>query len=346
MNIVIAIIIFGVIIAIHEFGHFIAAKWCKVRVNEFAIGMGPAIYKKQGKETLYALRLLPIGGFCSMEGEDADSKDEQSFSNKKTWQKLVILAAGAFMNIMLGFIILIILTSVSGDITSTTIAGFYKNAKSEKTGLQVGDTIKKINGANIYIDGDISYQFMNDEDGIFNMEVIRGNEKVELKNVQFETIKDEGTDKNSIIIDFLVKPIKRNFFTVMDYSLKKNLYVSKIVLFSLGDILSGKYHLSDLSGPVGIVDSIEEVIVSTKTFSENLIMILNLAVFITVNVGIFNLLPLPALDGGRIIFKVIEVITSKKVKPEVEGMIHFVGLALLIALMIFVTYNDITKKII
>ena len=343
MKILIAILIFGVIIAVHELGHFIAAKSCGVRVNEFAIGMGPALFKKKKGETLYALRLFPIGGYCAMEGEDAESEDDRAFNKKKTWQKIIIIVAGAVMNIVLGFILMVIMVSMGGDITSTTISGFYPNAKTQQTGLEVGDKIVKINGSNIYIDGDISYQFMNDDDATFNMEVIRDGKKVKLDNVQFDTIKSAENTKPKMVIDFVVQPIKKNVISVMDYSVKKTYYVSKIVFVSLGDIIQGKYKLNDLSGPVGIVNAIGEVITPSQSFMENLEMAINMAIFITINVGIFNLLPLPALDGGRMIFRIGEAITKKRIKPEVEGMIHFVGLALLMLLMVVVTFNDISK---
>lgn len=345
MKILIALLIFSVIIAIHELGHFTAAKLFKVRVNEFAIGMGPAIFKRKKGETQYSLRIFPIGGFCTLEGEDAESDDERSFKNIRTWQKIVILAAGAIMNIILGFILIVIITSSGGDIASITIGGFYDNAKSHQTGLEAGDKIMKINGSPIFIDGDISYQFMNDEDAVFNIEVMRNGEKVNLENVQFDTIKSDESSKQRMIIDFKVKPIKRNILTVLDYSVKKTVYVSKIVLVSLTDIIKGKYKLNDLSGPVGIVNAIGEVIVPTKSLAENVKMVIDMAIFITINVGIFNLLPLPALDGGRIIIRIGEGISRKRLKPEIEGIIHFAGLALLMLLMVVVTFNDLTKNI-
>ncbi|MEG0614912.1 MAG: site-2 protease family protein [Oscillospiraceae bacterium] len=342
MKILIAILVFGIIIAIHEFGHFIAAKLCGVKVNEFAIGMGPAIFKKQKGETLYALRLLPIGGFCAMEGEDEESTDERAFPNKKTWQKVVILLAGAFMNIFLGFILVIIMTATNGDITSTTVSGFAKNATTSKSGLMVGDEIKKVNGMNIWVDKDIVYQLLNDKDGIVSMQVLRDGKKVQLDEVKFQ-LEQTNPEKQQIKIDFAVEPIERNFASVMSYSVKYTGYVGRLIWISLVDLISGKYGFNELSGPVGIVGTIGTAISMGETVAESLKYLINLTVFITINVGIFNLLPLPALDGGRIVCRLIEGISKKKIKAQTEGIIHFVGLALLMVLMLAVTFNDIVK---
>lgn len=343
MNIVIALVVFGIIIAVHEFGHFIVAKLCGVRVNEFSIGMGPAIFKKQKSETLYSLRLLPIGGFCAMEGEDSESTDERQFSNKKTWQQILVLVAGAVMNILLGFIILIIMTSTGGDIVSTTVSGFHDSSTSSNSGLMVGDKILKVNGMSTFIDSDIVYKLVTDTDGIVSMQVLRNNTKVELEEVKFKTIAGNEEEKQKIVIDFKVLPIEKSFLSVLDYSVNKTISVSRQIWISLVDLVSGKYGFNDLSGPVGIVGAIGSAMESAPTFSENLRMVMTLVVFITINVGIFNLLPLPALDGGRIVIRIIEAIVGKKIKPEKEGIIHFVGLAILMLLMVAVTFNDIAK---
>lgn len=344
MSIVIAILIFGIIIIVHELGHFLAARLFNVRVNEFAIGMGPAIFKRKKGETTVSLRILPIGGFCAMD-EDEEAIDERSFRSKNAFQKIVILAAGAIMNLLLGFIVVIITVCMSTAITSTTVAEFYNGAMSEQTGLAVGDKIVEVNGSKIFTDGDISYQFATDEDGVFDMVVERNGEKVILDGVTFLLEADEVTGGRSIVIDFMVEPIEKNIFTVTSYSFNKTIYISRIVIMSFFDILNGTYNLNDISGPVGVVSAIGSVIVPTVSFSQNLRTILTLSAFITINIGIFNLIPLPALDGGRIFFRIIEAIIRKQIKPSVEGVIHFVGLALLMILMVFVTYQDIAKLI-
>ncbi len=344
MGIIFALIIFEVIILIHEFGHFIVAKKCGVRVNEFAIGMGPAILKKQKGETLYALRLFPIGGYCAMEGEDTESDDNRAFCKKSVPKRMAIVVAGIVMNLILGFVLLIIYTSLTAPITSTTVSKFESDtATSHTTGLEEGDQILKVNGMRIFTAMDISYQFQNDEDGVFDMTVKRNGEKVELSNVTFDT------ENESLHIDFFVEPIEATPLTVISQSFKQSLTYSRPIYISLADLVTGKYSIRDLSGPVGIVDVIGDVIdsetdeetgIDWRALSEQM---LSLGAFITINIGLFNLLPLPALDGGRLIFLIIEGIRRKPVPPEKEGMVHFVGLAALMVLMVVVTVSDIVK---
>lgn len=343
MKIIFALLIFEVIILIHEFGHFIVAKKCGVKVNEFAIGMGPALFKKQKGETLYAIRLFPIGGYCAMEGEDSDSSDERAFGKKSVPKKMAIVVAGIIMNLILGIILLIIYTSMSASITSTTVSKFEENARSHQTGLEVGDKIISINGMRIFTDMDISYQFQNDEDAVFDMTVIRNGEKVKLEGVTFDS------DEKSMHIDFFVKPVEANVGTVLSQSFRQAVTDARLIYISLGDLITGKYSIKDLSGPVGIVDVIGDVI-DSETDEEKGIdwyalaeQMLSLGAFITINIGLFNLLPLPALDGGRLVFLIIEAIRKKPVPPEKEGMVHFIGLAALMLLMIVVTVSDITK---
>lgn len=343
MKIIFALLIFEVIILIHEFGHFIVAKKCGVKVNEFAIGMGPALFKKQKGETLYAIRLFPIGGYCAMEGEDSDSSDERAFGKKSVPKKMAIVVAGIIMNLILGIILLIIYTSMSAPITSTTVSKFEENARSHQTGLEVGDKIISINGMRIFTDMDISYQFQNDEDAVFDMTVIRNGEKVKLEGVTFDS------DEKSMHIDFFVKPVEANVGTVLSQSFRQAVTDARLIYISLGDLITGKYSIKDLSGPVGIVDVIGDVI-EIETDEEKGIdwyalaeQMLSLGAFITINIGLFNLLPLPALDGGRLVFLIIEAIRKKPVPPEKEGMVHFIGLAALMLLMIVVTVSDITK---
>lgn len=343
MSILFALIIFEVIILIHELGHFIVAKKCGVKVNEFALGMGPAIFKKKKGETLYSIRLFPIGGFCAMEGEDSQSDDDKSFGKKPVSKRMAIVLAGIVMNLLLGFILLIIYTSMSAPITSTTISWFEDGAKSHATGLEVGDKIIKVNNMRIFTDMDISYQFQNDEDGIFDITVVRNGEKVKLSNVAFQT------DDKTIHIDFKVKPVEATFTTVISQSFKQSVTDARLIYISLGDLVTGKYSIKDLSGPVGIVDVIDGVIQGETDVDTGIDwyaltqQMLSLGAFITINIGLFNLLPLPALDGGRLIFLIIEAIRKKPVPAEKEGMVHFVGLAALLILMVVVTVSDIVK---
>lgn len=344
MSIVIGILVFGLIIAIHELGHFLVAKSCDVKINGFSIGMGPAILKKQKGETLYALRLFPIGGFVAMEGEDESSDDSRALNKKRVSQRIAITVAGAVMNLILGLVIIVIMVVSSSDILSTQVGGFYDNSKSSQTGLQVNDKIVKVNGMSIYTVNDLSYKLQTDEDGIYNMQVIRDGKKVDLENVQLAMDKKQD-GKSSIHLDFMVTRVDKNFGNVVSQSFKTFASTSRLIWISVGDLIKGKYKLNDLSGPVGIVNVIGEVITPTQKvdFAEKMQDLLYLIAFITINVGLFNLLPLPALDGGRIVFLVIEAIRGKPVKPEHEGIVHFVGLALLMVLMVVVTFNDIIK---
>lgn len=345
MSIVIALIIFEVIIVIHELGHFIVAKACGVKVNEFAIGMGPAIIKKQKGETLYAWRLFPIGGYCSMEGEDKDSGDDRAFCKKSVPKRMAIVIAGIVMNLILGYVLLIIHTAVTSPIISTKISWFEDNAKSQATGLQVGDEIIKVNGMRIFTSMDLSYQFKNDDDSVFDMTVIRNGEKIDLHDVTF------ATKDNTMHIDFKVQPVDATVGTVLSHSFKKTLTDGRLIYISLGDLVTGKYSIRDLSGPVGIVDTIGDVIKSETNEDTGIDWgalsktILSMGAFITINIGLFNLLPLPALDGGRLIFLIIEAIRRKPVPAEKEGMVHFIGLAALMLLMVVVTISDIIKII-
>ncbi len=343
LSIVFTVIIFSVVILIHELGHFIVAKACGIKVNEFAIGMGPAVFKKQKGETLYAVRIFPIGGYCSMEGEDDDSEDERSFNKKPVSKRIMVVTAGVVMNLILGYILLVVHTAITAPITSTKIAWFEDNAKSHSSGLEVGDEIVKINGMRIFTITDMSYQFQNDEDSVFDMTVIRNGEKVNLNDVAFD-----AKDK-TMHVDFKVEPEKANVLTVASQSLKQTVSDARLIYISLGDLITGKYSIRDLSGPVGIVDTIDQVIegqtdkdtgIDWAGLTESMIYF---AAFITINLGLFNLLPIPALDGGRLIFLIIEAIRRKPVSPEKEGMVHAIGMGALMLLMVVVTVSDIMK---
>lgn len=350
LSILFALLIFEVIIVLHEFGHFIVARLNGVKVNEFAIGMGPAIFKKQGRQTLFALRVFPVGGYCAMEGEDEESDDENAFGNKSAPRKIAIVSAGIIMNILLGFILLIIYTCAAGPITSTTVSKFYDDAVSVDSGLREGDTITSVNGMRIFTSSDIVYQFQNDDDGVFDMTVKRGGKKVELNDVTFEMRElGGGQGGRSLYIDFMVKPIKLTPASVIGESAKSVLTYGRLIYISLFDMVRGKYSLNDLSGPVGIVEQIDDVIDSQTTEEKGIdwhmlsLDILSMAALITINIGIFNLLPLPALDGGRLVFLLFELIFRKKADPKIEGAVHLVGLAALMLLMITVTVSDISK---
>lgn len=343
-SIIFAIFMFEFIIVAHEFGHFFAARRNKVKVNEFSIGMGPALFKRKKKDTLFALRIIPFGGYCAMEGEDGSSDEEGAFCKKAVWRRIIIVVAGVVMNLILGFILLLINTATSGPYASTTISFFEEDASSHETGLELGDRIVKINGMRIFTTMDMSFQFKNDKDGVFDIVVERDGKLKKLKDVKFKT-----QDK-TMHIDFKVKPVELGVGTVLSQTLKQGVSDARLIFISLKDLVLGKYSLRELSGPVGIVDTIGDVVDSETDketgkidWSSLIHTMLSICAFITINIGIFNLLPLPALDGGRLVFLIIEAIRGKPVKPEHEGMVHFIGLIVLLALMAIITVSDVLK---
>ena len=339
----VAILFFGLLISIHELGHFTFAKLFKVKVNEFALGMGPAIFKKKKGETTYALRLLPIGGYVSMEGEDEESTDENAFGNKKVWQKFIIVAAGAIMNLLLGVVIVATCLSMDDLVGTTQILQFQENAISQQTGLKEGDILLEIDGRKVFSDMDISFLMSRSDDGVFDMTVRRDGEKVELEGVAFETKKQDGY--TLITYDFIILGKETTVFNVVGNAFKQTASIGRLVWLSLFDLVTGKFGLSELSGPVGTVNIIADVTSSAVESKANLISALTLMAFVSINIGIFNLLPLPALDGGRLFFLLIEGIRRKPINPKYEGYVHGAGLALLLLLMVVITFNDIINLV-
>ncbi len=340
-TIAVAILFFGVIIIIHEFGHFTCAKLFGVKVNEFSIGMGPAFFKKKKGETTYALRCLPIGGYVSMEGEDEDSEDERAFNKKPVWQKMIIVVAGAVMNLILGIVIMAIMLSCSTELIGTnTVKSFYDNAESRQYGLREGDRFVKIDGHRVWSERDLSFLMSRSEDGVFDFVVERDGAEVELNDVHFATEEIEGV--NVITYDFIIIGEPVGFKNVLVNSFTQSASIVRMVWLSLFDIVTGRYGVSELAGPVGTVNIIADVTQNAAS-SGNAETLLLIMALITINIGVANLLPLPALDGGRLFFLLIEGIRRKPINPKYEGYIHAAGLVLLLLLMLFVTYNDIVR---
>ena len=411
----IAILFFGVIIFIHEFGHFIFAKLFGVKVNEFALGMGPTLLKKQGKETKYALHLFPIGGYCAMEGEDESSDDDRAFCNKKVWQRIIIVAAGATFNLILGLIISCILIGVDGDYVGTRqILRFYDTAISNTAdGLMAGDEILEIDDKHVFSDYDITYLMQRNNTGSYHMVVRRDGEKVDLPAVHFNVrtggnfsykednsihdlsakMKKAGLKDGDVItavngtavkdnealaaaiaadrdftidftvlrenetleidkvkmmtvtvFDFVLLGEKKNVLTVVSGGVKYALTMSRLVYLSLFDLITGRYGFSELAGPIGTVSVIADM-AEESAASADWSGILMIMAMITINIGLFNLLPIPALDGGRLFFMLIELVFRKPVPAKYEGWVHAVGMVLLLALMAVVSFSDIWKWI-
>lgn len=340
--IIFAILFFGVIIISHELGHFSIARLFKVKINEFAIGMGPAILKKKGKETKYSLRLLPIGGYVSMEGEDEDSGDERAFCNKPVWQRFLVVLAGAVVNIVLGAVLLAVLISQQNLVGTTQIHSFKEGSQLEASGLQAKDIIKKINGRHVFSDNDISYLMFTDEDGKMDFVVERNGEKKEINGVEFTTVEKDGETK--IVYDMTIVGVDKTFLSVSSAAIKQTASVARMVWMSLGDLISGKYGIKDVSGVIGTVGIIAETVEDSQKTTDYSALI-NIMAFISINIGVFNLLPVPALDGGRLFFMLIEMIFRKPVPQKYESWIHAAGLVLLLIFMAVVSFSDIFKFI-
>ncbi len=344
--ILVAIVIFGLIVFIHEFGHFLFAKIFKIRVNEFAIGFGPAIFKKKKGETLYAIRILPFGGYCAMEGENGESDDERAFYKAKPIKRIIVVAAGAVFNIILGFILMVSLVSISGAvqeknlIATTSIAAFEDNATTNKNnGLKVKDEIYKIDGRRIFSVEEISYMLGTAKSNKVDITVIRNGEKKELKNVEFLSKKADG--KTYLTIDFKFLGAKANFANCVKEGFYRTVSYSRIVFMSLGDLISGKFGLNDVSGPVGVTQVVSQAVTSTAKngLVDGFLPLLRILGLITINLGVFNLLPIPALDGSRILFIIVEWIRKKPVKNE--AAVHAIGMALLLAFMVLLVFKDL-----
>lgn len=328
-----AILIFLALVLVHEFGHFITAKLCGVTVHEFAIGMGPAIFKKEYKGTLYSLRCIPIGGYCAMEGEDKESDDEGSFSKKKPWQRMLILASGAAMNLLLGLILMcVIMFSPNAQYAQTTVVEtVLENSAAEAAGLQPGDKIVKINSENIQTYSELKFELSRYKGGDIDVEYIRNGERHKA------VITPQKHEDGMYYIGFVGGTERLSFGGRLYHAWHSTVLNGKAILVTLFDLVTGNIGMENMSGPVGVVSAIGQ---STQYGWES---VLSLASLITVNLGLFNLLPLPALDGGRIFFVFAELITRRKIPADKEGMVHFIGFALLILLMLFATWQDITR---
>ena len=331
ITIISSIIIFLLVILIHEFGHFIVAKMNGVSVLEFSVGMGPKLFQKESNGTLYSLRLLPVGGYCQLEGEDEENDSPKSLNNQSPLVRLKVILAGAIMNFILAFILLILLMSVSR--VSTEVSGVLENSPAYSSGIQAGDKIVSINGKNID-DGEELLKNIKESQGDLDIGVIRNSQS---KNIKVTPRLENNVRK--IGVNFQEEYNIKNFSIIKGF--KKGvitfLNLTGMLYKFLGMLITGQLGLGGVSGPVGVVKEIGN---AAKTGVANLIFLL---AYININLGVFNLLPIPALDGGRAIFILIEMIFGKKISQEKEGYIHMVGLILLLALIAIVTIKDVIK---
>ena len=373
-----AVFVFSAVIAIHEFGHFAVAKLCGVQVNEFSIGMGPVLLKKMHHGTQYSLRALPVGGFVALEGEESPESqqaereersdlEERPLSQRSgadsspnggalngeelsqptgkplneapVWQRALIMAAGACMNFLLGFVVMaIVLAAQNEPITSRVIYAVEDGALCGQTGLEAGDKVLAVNGRRCFVANDMLYELMRTEDYSASFTVLRDGKKVELPCVQFDTWQDEDGETH-MSLGFTVYGIRKTPVNVIKEAWNSVLYYGRIIFTSLMDLLRGRESINDLSGPVGIVTAIGQA--ASYGWQD----LLELLALITVNVGIFNLLPFPALDGGKVVFLLIEGVTGHAVPEKIQIGLTLAAFALLFALMIFATYNDIVRLV-
>ena len=356
ITLIAALIVFSAVIAIHEFGHFTVAKLCGIQVNEFSIGMGPVLWKKTRKGTQYSLRALPVGGFVALEGEESPesqqaeaARDAQEqpiaenagipLNDAPVWQRALVMAAGAFMNFVLGFVVLIILVAAQdGAITSKTIYSVEEGALCGQTGLQAGDEILAVNGRRCFVANDILYELVRTEAYRADFTVKRDGQKVELPDVQFDTWQDDSGETH-MSLGFVVYGIKKTPVSVLKEAWNSTLYYGRIVFTSLADLLRGRESINNLSGPVGIVTAIGQA--ASYGWQD----LLELLALITINLGIFNLLPFPALDGGKVVFLIVEGVTGRAVPEKLQSVLTIAAFGLLFGLMIFATYNDIVRLV-
>lgn len=349
LYVLIAILIFGVLIATHELGHFATAKLLGVKVNEFSIGMGPAVFSIEKGETLYSVRILPIGGYCAMEGEDDDSADPRAFGRAAAWKKLVILCAGAAMNFLTGLLIILVLYSHAGGFVVPTVAGFLEGYGIEDCGLQPGDVVISVDGHRMYNYSNLSLYLSRAGDAV-DWVVERGGERLVFENLYMplqERTDGEGetTWLRGLSIGRAVLPATLG--NKLLFSWYGALDFVRLVWISLGDLISGAVGLRDLSGPVGIVETMTEVGTQSGTAAAAAQNLAYLAALIAVNLAVMNLLPLPALDGGRVFFLLLNgllyLLFRRKIDPKYEGYVHMAGLAALMTLMLAVTLSDVGK---
>lgn len=382
VTVIVTIAIFMLLISVHEFGHFIMAKLMGIKVEEFSIGMGPAIIKKQGHKTLYSLRLIPVGGYCRF--ADEDGENPEALSKQKRYKRFFVLVSGAVMNIILGYVLFIVMTlsmphdsGTQNKISLPVVGSVIENSYIEKAGIKEGDRITAINGHKINFYQDIAlYTSEFKENTVSNISIKRGNEKLEfdvmptvsettyIYNEDFVEVKtningqektenyeySEGADINELvgttdtqkklIIGFVPKLEEVGLGNIFSYSYNYTVFVVKLVFKSIGDIVGGKVSLDAVSGPVAIAGEVNTA-VNTGAFS--FVNVLYLAAIITINLGIFNLLPIPALDGGRLVFLIIECVRRKAIPAQKEEAIHSVGLILLLILGVVIAFSDVSK---
>ena len=329
-----AIIILGLLILFHELGHFSVAKLVGIKVHEFAVGMGPKVIKFTKGETLYTLRALPIGGYVKLEGEDQKSDDERAFGNKPLLARIAVLVAGATMNFILGFLIFVILLSMSGAIVEPIIGQLTPGMPAAQAGLMPGDRIERLNNKRVYTQTDIVFFINTNQDGPINATIMRDGQRKEIKITP-----QLNEEYGRYMIGYQAQLAEPTVINIIKYAYYDTISHTKLIFEGLATLLRGQGSAEDIAGPVGIVGAIGG---AARAGIQPLMI---LAAIISINLGIFNLLPIPALDGSRIMFLLIEGIRRKPIDPEKEGMVHMIGLVMLLLLMVFTVFNDVTRLV-
>lgn len=340
MKIIVALLVFSAIIIVHELGHFLLAKKNGITVNEFALGMGPRLLSFERGGTEYCLKLLPFGGSCMMMGEDGEDEGEGSFGSKSVWARISVIAAGPVFNFLLAFVLsLFIVGNIGYD--PAIVLGVTEGYPAEAAGMQEGDVITKMNGKTIRLYRQFSDYVMFHTGETILFECERNGEKYEMT---IEPVMTENGYKFGIAGSVNYRQ-KTGLIDTIKYSAYEVYYWIDTTLQSLAMVARGGVKLDDMSGPVGVVEVIGDTYEESK--SEGVLYIwlnmFNIAILLTANLGVMNLLPIPALDGGRLVFLIIEAIRGKRLDPEMEGKIHFTGLMLLLLLMVIIMFNDIKK---
>ncbi len=346
MSIILFLIIFLVVVIAHEFGHFIVAKKNGIRVVEFFIGMGPSLFSFQKGETKYSLKLFPVGGACMFEGEDGLEKEkgeisERAFPNAPVWARFATIFAGPLFNFLVAFVMAVILVSVCG-ITTPEVLSVSEDGRALQAGMQVGDVITKINGKSVHLGGEVTL-------------ISQLNTKGETLTITYERNGQEGTAVINPSYDEATGRyymgvgiggyLKCNVPQTFEYAFYTMKFYVESTFKSLGMLVTGQLSKDDVSGPVGLVKVVDEVYDSAKVYGaiDVLLNMMEIALLLSVNLGIMNLLPFPALDGGRLVFLLVEAFRGKPIPPEKEGMVHLAGMMALMVLMVLVFFNDITK---
>ena len=347
--IIIAIVIFGLLIAIHELGHFLVAKACGVKVLEFSIGMGPQLWHKEGKETQYSLRLFPIGGFCAMEGEDGESDDPRAFGNTAGWKKFLVLIAGSASNFIAGMLLLCLFAASTGYV-STTLSGFVDGFPCQgETMLQAGDEIVSIDGSAVLLYSDISTLLNRGNGKTHDIVVRRDGEKITLNDLPLTPREYEVEGKKVTMYGLYFQSKEATFGSKLRLGLANSVDFVRMIWWSLEDLFTGAVGFSALSGPIGIVDAMGQMAESADGVRQAVDNLLYFAAFLAINLAFMNLLPLPALDGGRVFFLILNglavLLFRRRIPAKYEGYVHFGGLVLLLGLMVVVAVQDVYRII-